>query len=274
MPAVATALVACRQAVPGDSPVPAHERLSHAWVVLQEAKGNPRGPAFSHFNLILWRPKNGKQFLPGLWNCDGVKHWNVNPDAFDGLVETKTLEWLRDAVTSLGIVASAALPQSQFVQAGLAPVVYAPVRRPSVLLIEHPGFHSEGAACVIDYLANDLSVSSAQLKIINEGATYCEVVDKAVEWFESSHGAGHRGAFGNRMPGLWQDDLLGPLMSAQKALISMQEGEADHAVWDSGGKGRPPAKRAQLMDEHVALRFRLGKWARDMAERELEWIDE
>ena len=215
-----------------------------------------------------------KKPLPGLWNCDGVKHWNVNPDAFDVFVETKTLEWLRDAVTSLGIVASAALPQSQFVQAGPAPVVYAPVRRPSVLLIEHPGFHSEGAACVIDYLANDLSVNSAQLKIINEGATYCEVVDKAVEWFESSHGAGHRGAFGNRMPGLWQDDLLGPLMSAQKALISMQEGEADHAVWDSGGKGRPPAKRAQLMDEHVALRFRLGKWARDMAERELEWIDE
>ena len=61
MPAVATSLAACRQAVPGDSPVPAHERLSHAWVVLQEAKGNPRGPAFSHFNSILWKPKNGKK---------------------------------------------------------------------------------------------------------------------------------------------------------------------------------------------------------------------
>ena len=50
MPSVATGLAACRKAVPGDSPVPAHERLSHAWVVLQEAKGNPRGPAFLHFN--------------------------------------------------------------------------------------------------------------------------------------------------------------------------------------------------------------------------------
>jgi hypothetical protein len=50
--------------------------------------------------------------------------------------------------------------------------------------------------------------------------------------------------------------------------------EAEHQVWETGGKGRKPGKRIQLLDEVAALRVRAGQWARDMGNQENEWIEE
>jgi len=63
-------------------------------------------------------------------------------------------------------------------------------------------------------------------------------------------------------------------MSAQEFFVKLQAAEAEHRVWDTGGKGRNPAKRTQLRDELAALRGRAGQWARDMGKRESDWLGE
>ena len=116
----------------------------------------------------------------------------------------------------------------------------------------------------MEYLASAPDLTVSQQKAYDKETTYEDYVVKALEWHASSHGAGHRGVFTCAMPGEWQGDLLAPLMSAQEALISMQAMEADHAVWDTGGKGRPPAKRAELIDELAVARYRTMQWAKSM----------
>ena len=133
MPSVIEALADGRKPGPHGPPVPAHERLQHLWVVIEEAKGNARPVAFKHYNSMLWKPKDGNVCLPGLWNHEAVKNFKYKPEKFEDFLDAKQVEWLEDAVASLGLAVSSPLPQSVHIREGPAPVSKAPTKAVSIL---------------------------------------------------------------------------------------------------------------------------------------------
>ena len=91
------------------------------------------------------------------------------------------------------------------------------------------------------------------------------IFDKALEWTRTPEGLGALQPL--QMPPL-ETEIQAAMMDAQHKLIKLEADKAQHEVWASSDKGRPPMKQMELNDQIKVLRQRLKIWLADMRKAE------